>query len=57
MAIRVGFVQVTAIVGGAGKNYRDKKGNPEWPERGGNGELRGSQNNQLGKRMVDQGDS
>ena len=56
MAIRLGFAKATSVGRGRGENYRAKKGTP-LPVKGGDGELRGSQDDQLGKGIVDRGDS
>ena len=57
MAIWVGFLQATDLGGGGGGGgiTGQKREPPERPVRGGDGELRGPQNDQLGKGMVDRG--
>ena len=58
MAMHVGFVPRNyGHRRGWGENYIAKKRTPNCPVRLGDGELKGSQNDQLGKGMMDQGDS
>ena len=47
----------TADIGGSGEKIKGKKRNPKWSVRGRDVELRRSQNDQLGKGMVDREDS